>query len=103
MHFTGSDNDETVELKEEVAIDIATGAILGVALREVEDSEGVARVVVEARKECENLLAILADNGSPWYLTGSPHANWNDDDLHALGAVFGDDFEVVDTSSLVDG
>jgi len=28
VHFTGSDNDETVELKEEVAIDITTGAIL---------------------------------------------------------------------------
>ncbi|MEO5704350.1 MAG: hypothetical protein ABIR64_05070 [Candidatus Limnocylindrales bacterium] len=42
---------------------------------------------------------ILADNGSPWYVTGSPHASWDDDDLHALGQIHGTDFEVVDTSN----
>ena len=59
-----------------------------------------ARVVLTTLKRYG---MILADNGSPWYLTGSPHANWNDDDLHALGAIFGDDLEVVDTSGLVNG
>jgi hypothetical protein len=43
---------------------------------------------------------ILADNGSPWYVTGAPHARWDDDDLHELGRITGADFEVVDTRRL---
>jgi len=43
---------------------------------------------------------ILADNGSPWYVTGAPDGRWNDDDLHALGRITGADLEVVDTSSI---
>jgi hypothetical protein len=43
---------------------------------------------------------ILADNGSPWYITGAPNKRWNNDDLHQLGRVKGSDFEVVDTTSL---
>lgn len=40
---------------------------------------------------------ILADNGSPWYITGAPSPSWDDDDLHALGRITGRDFEVVQT------
>ena len=43
---------------------------------------------------------ILADNGSPWYVSGAPNAHWSNDQLHALGALHGSDFEVVDTSKL---
>ena len=43
---------------------------------------------------------ILADNGSPWYVTGAPDARWDDDDLHDLGRLTGADFEVVDTRGL---
>jgi hypothetical protein len=43
---------------------------------------------------------ILADNGSPRYVTGAPSAGWDDDDLHDLGRITGRDFEVVDTSRL---
>jgi hypothetical protein len=43
---------------------------------------------------------ILADNGSPWYISGAPNRGWNNDDLHTLGRVKGSDFEVVDTSKL---
>ena len=46
---------------------------------------------------------ILADNGSPWFVTGAPSPGWEDDDLHTLGRVTGADFEVVDTSSLPRG
>src|SRR3954452_5592083 len=46
---------------------------------------------------------ILADNGSPWYVTGAPAAGWDDDDLHQLQQLHGSDFEVVDTSSLRNG
>ena len=46
---------------------------------------------------------LLADNGSAMYVTGAPHANWDDDDLHDFGQLHGADFEVVDTSSLRNG
>jgi hypothetical protein len=46
---------------------------------------------------------ILADNGSPWYVTGAPSPYWNDDVLHDLGAIKGSDFEVVDTTGFVAG
>lgn len=56
-----------------------------------------ARVLLEALKRYGMLLA---DNGSPWYVTGAPDPRWNDDELHALGQLSGADFEVVDTSGL---
>jgi len=43
---------------------------------------------------------LLADNGSPWYVTGLPDARWNDDELHAPQTLHGPDFEAVDTSTL---
>ena len=46
---------------------------------------------------------ILADNGSPLYVTGAPHASWDDDDLHDLHQIEGSDFEVVDTTGMVNG
>jgi hypothetical protein len=44
---------------------------------------------------------ILADNGSPWYITGAPDPHWNDDDLHGLGRITGSMLEVVDTTGFV--
>jgi len=44
---------------------------------------------------------ILADNGSPWFVSGAPDEQWNNDDLAALREVKGSDFEAVDTSSMV--
>ena len=59
-----------------------------------------ARAVVAALKRYG---MILADNGSPWYITGAPDRRWNDDDLHGLGRITGRDFEVVDTRRLRNG
>ena len=56
-----------------------------------------ARVVLRA---LERYGMILADNGSPWYVSGAPSPHWNNDALHTLGRLTGADFEVVDTSSL---
>jgi hypothetical protein len=53
-----------------------------------------ARVVLTALKRYG---MILADNGSPWYVSGAPSSGWSNDDLHTLGKVRGSDFEVVDT------
>jgi hypothetical protein len=38
---------------------------------------------------------ILADNGSDWYVSGAPDARWDDEEMHELDQVTGDDFEVV--------
>ena len=43
---------------------------------------------------------ILADNGSPLYVSGVPDPRWNDDQLHELTRLTGADFEVVNTSGL---
>ena len=44
---------------------------------------------------------ILADNGSNWYVGGAPDERWDNDMLHLLDVLTGDDFEAVDTSVLV--
>ena len=44
---------------------------------------------------------ILADNGSNWYVSGAPDARWDNDMLHLLDNVSGDDFEAVDESGLM--
>jgi hypothetical protein len=56
-----------------------------------------ARVVLRA---LQRYGMILADNGSPWYVSGAPNKHWSNDQLHSLGRLTGADFEVVDTSSL---
>jgi hypothetical protein len=56
-----------------------------------------ARVVARALKRYG---MIVADNGSPWYISGAPNPRWSDDKLHLLGRLHGSDFEVVDTSKL---
>ncbi|CAI5483483.1 unnamed protein product [Closterium sp. Yama58-4] len=43
---------------------------------------------------------MLADNGAPWYISGAPHAKWDNDDLHSLHQVLGKNYEVVDMSSV---
>ena len=57
-----------------------------------------ARVVVRALQQHG---AIVADNGSSWYISGAPDDRWDNDDLHGLGALHGSDFEFVDPSSMV--
>ena len=56
-----------------------------------------ARMVAQAMK---TYGLILADNGSPWFVSGAPSPHWSNDQLHALGMLHGSDFEVVDTTRL---
>ena len=56
-----------------------------------------ARIVLKALKRYG---MIVADNGSDWYISGAPSRRWNNDSLHTLGRVTGDNFQVVDASSL---
>jgi len=44
---------------------------------------------------------INADNGSDWYISGAPDSRWNNDTLHLLDDIIGDDFEAVDESGLM--
>jgi hypothetical protein len=44
---------------------------------------------------------VLADNGSDWYVSGSPSPSWDNDQLHELDVLSGSDFEAVDTSGLM--
>ena len=76
---------------------------LRVRLRASVDISGLpyqARVVAQALKLYG---LILADNGSPWYISGAPNPRWSDNQLHQLDQLTGRDFEVVDTSSLPHG
>lgn len=56
-----------------------------------------SRVVLRA---LQRYGMLLADNGSPWYVSGAPDRRWDNDDLHSLQDLKGADFEVVDTTSL---
>ena len=44
---------------------------------------------------------IVADNGSDWFISGTPDVRWDDDDLDQLKAVPGRAFEVVRSGPLV--
>jgi hypothetical protein len=44
---------------------------------------------------------VLADNGSDWYVSGAPDERWDNDMLHLLDVLTGNDFEAVDTSVLM--
>ncbi len=46
---------------------------------------------------------IVADNGSPWYVSGISNGLFNDDGLRTLNEIHGSDFEVVDTSTFRNG
>src|SRR4029077_8815408 len=88
-HFASSDTDPSLP---------PMG--LRVRLKASFDTKGFpkqARAVLAALKRYG---MILADNGSPWYITGAPSPGWSNDDLHSLGRVTGSMFEVADTRSL---
>jgi hypothetical protein len=57
-----------------------------------------ARIVADAMK---TYGLILADNGSPWYISGAPDDRFSNDALHALGGLTGNEFEAVDTVGLM--
>ena len=58
------------------------------------------RVILTAMKRYG---IILADNGSPWFFSGTSDRRWNDNELNELKTLIGSDFEVVDTASLRNG
>jgi hypothetical protein len=74
---------------------------LRVRLKASYDTSGLsahARVIADALKRYG---MILADNGSPWYISGMSDPRFDDDVLHELDVITGRDLEVVDTAGLL--
>ena len=58
---------------------------------------GQSRVILEALKRYG---LIVADNGSPWFITGAPSAGWDDENLQQLGRVPGSAFEALESGPI---
>ena len=54
------------------------------------------QVILRAFKE---FGIILADNGSPWYISGAPDPRWDNEILGEIKGIPGSAFEAVDVSS----
>ena len=75
---------------------------MGLVLR-LKASVDISRLPPQARVIAQALKthgAIVADNGSAWYIGGTQDSRWNNDQLSALKQLTGVDFEAVDPSSL---
>ncbi len=59
---------------------------------------GQALVIIEALKRYG---LIVADNGSPWYITGAPSPSWDEASLEQLKSVPGSAFEAVETGPII--
>jgi hypothetical protein len=70
-------------------------------LRATFDISGFAPQVQVILQALKTYGMILADNGSPWFLSGAPDERWDNDALAQLKQVHGSDFEAVDVSALM--
>ena len=59
---------------------------------------GQALVILQALKRYG---LIVADNGSPWYITGAPNGNWDEASLEHIKSVPGSAFEAVESGPIV--
>lgn len=64
----------------------------------LEGFSGQALVIMQALKR---FGLIVADNGSPWYITGAPNAGWNEESLQEIKQVPGSAFEAVETGPVI--
>jgi hypothetical protein len=87
-HFASSDSNPALPRMGERLRLKATASLAGLPRQ--------ARVVARAMREYG---LIVADNGSDWYVSGSPHRGWDNDQLRQLGRLRGSDFEVVQAPS----
>jgi hypothetical protein len=65
---------------------------------DISDFPPEMKVILQAMK---TYGIILADNGSNWYVSGAPDELWDNDMLHLLDVLTGNDFVAVDTSVLM--
>jgi hypothetical protein len=64
------------------------------------DFSGQSLVILEALKRYG---LIVADNGSPWFITGAPSPGWNDENLEQIKQVPGSVFEAVESGPILHG
>lgn len=65
---------------------------------DIEGYPAEAQVILRALKRYG---MFLADNGGPWFLSGTPDPRWDNDALSTLKQIRGRDFEVVLMRGLV--
>lgn len=65
------------------------------------DMSGFAPEVRVILRAMQRYGIILADNGSPWYVSGAPDERWDNAVLRQLHRLTGDDFEAVDVAPLM--
>lgn len=70
-------------------------------LRADADISGASPEIQVILRALQRYGMVLADNGSPWFLSGAPDPGWDDDMLRELGGITGADLEAVDVSSLM--
>jgi len=68
---------------------------LRVRLKRSVSLRGLPRQARAIAQAMQRYGLMLADNGSPWYVSGAPDPRWDNDQLHALDRLSGRDFEVV--------
>jgi hypothetical protein len=61
---------------------------------------GESLVILEALKRYG---LIVADNGSPWFITGAPNPGWDDENLEQIKRVPGSEFEAVESGPILYG
>mgnify|MGYP001488311039 CR=1 FL=1 len=65
------------------------------------DTSGFSPQVQVILRAMQKYGIILADNGSDWFISGVPDERWDNDILHELDRLSGNDFEAVDVSGLM--
>ncbi len=74
---------------------------LRVRLKAGFDISGFSEEVQVILKALKKYGMLLADNGSNWFISGSPDSRWNDNNLRQLHNVPGSAFEAVNTGELI--
>lgn len=64
------------------------------------DINGFSPEVQAILKALKKYGMFLADNGGPWFLSGTPDPRWDDNQVHEIKRVHGSDFEAVNEFSL---
>ncbi len=80
----------------------ANAAPMGMRLRlkssfDISGFSATNQIILNAMKKYG---LIMADNGSNMFISGAPDARWSNDDLHNLGSVTNQDFDVVQMDTI---
>ena len=71
-----------------------------IRLKATADLSHVDASALPIAKALQKYGAIVADNGSAWFISGEPDDRWNNDALSTLGSIKGSAFEIVDQAGV---